>query len=424
MGARRSSLGGEPRHSRGVNYPSSPAETSGAASLLGDFPVGEFIARFWQKRHLFLKGALPGFEPPVGADELAGLSCDEEVESRLIEDAWEFDAEGATVANPWKLRQGPFDEDDFSKLGKKGWTLLVQDVDKFVPEVARLLSLIEFLPRWSIDDVMISCAAPGASVGPHTDRYDVFLLQARGTRRWQVSTQVENAELRSDTDLKVLAHFQAEETFEAQVGDVLYLPPGVAHYGVAGDDCVTYSFGFRAPTEATLLSAFADDLVSRAGETQLKEALSAPAAHPAALSPGLVESARVLLERGLEEMKADSRWLGRMLTAPKPNVARQPLEEPPSGDEILAALAQRESFERDPGSRFLFSAEQGRVFLFVDGEDYELSSFENAIELAVCLSEASAIESSSLELAAPQERAWGDLLASLVGAGALIPCDP
>ncbi|MFT5039794.1 MAG: 50S ribosomal protein L16 3-hydroxylase [Hyphomicrobiaceae bacterium] len=401
---------------------SSPQGKSTSRTILGAFPVDRFLSDHWQKQLLFLSGALNGFVPPVGADELAGLACEEEFESRLVLDAWETDSSGSAVSAPWKLRHGPFKEDEFSELAEAGWTLLVQDVDKFLPEVADLLSLVSFLPKWSVDDVMISFAAPGGSVGPHADQYDVFLLQAAGTRRWQVSDPGEATELRDDSELSVLRRFEAEETFVARPGDVLYLPPGVAHYGIAEDDCLTYSFGFRAPSEATLLSAFADDLVSRAGESLLRESLANAVPHPARLSAELLSTVRRTLASNLSQMTEDGRWLGRMLTSPKPHISPGVPGEVPVAADLLATLEKGGCLVRNPGSRFLFIEESAQVVLFVDGEEHDLTAFERASDLAAHLSEGAFIDDVCLRLIKEKERPeLGALLSELVAGGALGP---
>ncbi len=150
--------------------------------LLGGLTPREFLRDYWQQKPLLVRQAIPGFESPISADELAGLALEEEVESRLVLEHG---------ARPWELRRGPFAEDTFSQLPERDWTLLVQAVDQFVPEVAEVLKHFGFLPSWRIDDLMISFAAPGGSVGPHFDNYDVFLLQAQGQRRWKIGQMCE-----------------------------------------------------------------------------------------------------------------------------------------------------------------------------------------------------------------------------------------
>lgn len=216
---------------------------------LAQIGIDSFFRDYWQQRPLLLRQALPDLVAPLEADELAGLSCEEEISSRIITGTWE--------RNDFTVEHGPFAEDRYQSLGDKDWTLLVQDVDKIIPAAADLLDRFDFLPAWRVDDLMISFAAAGGSVGPHTDEYDVFLVQLEGRRRWQIAEQFDPA-LRSGLELKVLDQFHSEQEWVCEPGDILYLPPNVAHYGLALDACMTASVGLRAPSLADLL----DDLAN------------------------------------------------------------------------------------------------------------------------------------------------------------------
>jgi len=382
-------------HSELVKKPAKVQElNSQFKTILGDYPLDTFLKKSWQKRALFLPGALAGFHSPVDGPALLKLACHEEAEARLIDHA-RAPRPGESFA-PWRLTEGPFEEHILQELGEFDWTLLVQDVDKFLPSVARLLKLINFLPSWSIDDIMISFAKPGASVGPHTDRYDVFLLQAQGTRRWQLSSQVNEENLRSDTELKVLAEFESEESYLAQPGDVLYIPPGVAHFGVAEEDCLTLSFGFRSPPEATLLSALSDEVVAEAGEKQLNESRLQEASTPAELSPALLRKVQTMMEEGVKKIIENPHWLGRYLTEAKPNIILDLPNVALSPDDLELRLFSGEKLVRASGARFLYvSPTLGEApncaIVFVDGIDYSLKDFSKGKELAriVCEEEIS-----------------------------------
>src|SRR5690606_24439702 len=174
------------------------------------------------------------------AEDLAGLACEESALSRLIL------LDRATDA--WWVRNGPFDDADFAALPQRDWTLLVQDVDKWDQDVAALLQSFDFLPRWRIDDIMVSYAVPGGSVGAHVDQYDVFLLQVGGRRRWRIDNRTDPPlEFRADAELRLLQQFDPSHEWLLEPGDMLYLPPGVPHHGVAEDACLTFSVGMRAP---------------------------------------------------------------------------------------------------------------------------------------------------------------------------------
>jgi 50S ribosomal protein L16 3-hydroxylase len=220
---------------------------------LGELTVEEFIADYWQKKPVCIRNGIAFQEALIAVDELAGLALEPEVESRLIENKGDI--------NNWQVIHGPLSEADFNKERDFPWTLLVQGVDCFVPEVHDFLAKFRFLPSWRLDDLMISYATKGAGVGAHYDRYDVFLIQGEGQRQWQVGqTCNENSALMVHDQLSLLQNFELSEEFILNPGDMLYIPPLVAHKGVAlSDVCVTYSVGFRSPSHGDVLTTFADE---------------------------------------------------------------------------------------------------------------------------------------------------------------------
>ena len=217
---------------------------------LRDVDREEFVARYWQKKPCLLRNLLVDFESPVSPEELAGLACEEDVHCRLV-----IENDGG---RPWQLRYGPFTERDFAALPDSGYSLLVSECEKWLPELGGLLDLFRFIPDWRIDDLMLSYAPAGGSVGPHVDEYDVFLLQALGTRRWLYGERrLDNPRLVPDLELAILQDFEPEHEADLLPGDVLYLPPGIAHHGIAQDRCMTCSIGFRAPDAVATLESFA-----------------------------------------------------------------------------------------------------------------------------------------------------------------------
>jgi 50S ribosomal protein L16 3-hydroxylase len=240
--------------------PSVPIETQARPGQPLGMPAARFLRDYWQKRPLLVRAAFPGFAP-LTPEDLAGLACEEAALSRLVRHE--------RASDGWSVRHGPFAEADFPSLPRQDWTLLVQDVDKWDGDVAALLSAFEFLPRWRIDDVMVSFAAPGGSVGAHVDQYDVFLVQGLGRRRWQIDARPDpSVAFRDDVELKLLKHFAPSHDWVLSPGDMLYLPPGVPHHGVALDACLTYSVGMRAPSQAELLVDFAEYLAEALPESQ------------------------------------------------------------------------------------------------------------------------------------------------------------
>ena len=237
------------------------SEIRASAKLPLGMTPARFLREYWQKRPLLIRGFAGTGIDSIGPDDLAGLACEEAALSRIVRHDPRHDR--------WTLRNGPFAEKDFAKLGTRDWTLLVQDVDKWDMDVARLLERFAFLPSWRIDDVMISYATEGGGVGPHVDQYDVFLVQGMGRRRWRIDeTAQPNHAFREDSELRLLRHFSPTRDWLLEAGDALYLPPGVPHDGVAVGECMTWSVGMRAPAQAELLLDFAEFLAEPLGESR------------------------------------------------------------------------------------------------------------------------------------------------------------
>lgn len=332
------------------------------------FPDGltprAFLTEFWQRRPLLLPGAL-GDLPVLHADELAGLACDDGIESRIVLE------HGA--GEDWEVRHGPFEDGDFARLPDTGWTLLVQDVDKFFPDVAGVLRLFRFIPDWRIDDIMISYAVDGGSVGPHTDAYDVFLVQATGRRRWQIQTRgVDDRDLLPGLDLRILARFEPEAEWTLEPGDVLYLPPGVAHWGVAAGPCMTWSVGFRAPSAKELALAWLDDRLARGDDPRYRDPGLAVTAHPGEIPASAVSQARGLVDDLLADHDGEfARWFCAFVSEPKEHLA--PAPRPPIDEAALKeALLQGRRLVRRAGARLLFHRDRGQVYLAASGSLHAL----------------------------------------------------
>src|SRR5258705_9917598 len=229
-----------------------------------------FMRRHWQREPRPVRGAFPGLADPLGAREVLALAASPDASSRLVRHR------GAS----WSLEHGPISPSRFKQLPRRDWTVLVQDTNHFAPNADALLAHFDFIPHARIDDVMVSYAVPGGSVGPHVDSYDVFLLQGAGRRRWQISRQEDHAFV-AGLDLKILERFEPEEDWVLEAGDMLYLPPGIAHHGVAESECLTWSIGFRAPTDAEIVEGFLDHLRDRPGASgQYRDPGAAPPRPP------------------------------------------------------------------------------------------------------------------------------------------------
>jgi 50S ribosomal protein L16 3-hydroxylase len=279
--------------------------------MLGGMSPARFMRRHWQKKPLLIRQAFPGFQPLLSRSQLFAMASQEAVESRLI------------VHQPggWKLRHGPFGKGAFPPLRQPRWSLLVQGVDLHLDAAHDLLQRFRFVPDARLDDLMMSWASDGGGVGPHFDSYDVFLLQASGQRLWRIGRQ-KDLSLQSGVPLKILSHFEPEEEYLLNPGDMLYLPPRWAHDGIAvGDDCMTYSAGFRVPQRGGL----AGELLQRMADEFDDPTLYRDPAQPATGTPGqmpvaLLDFAADALQRMLEDRRSLACSLGEVMTEPKPRV--------------------------------------------------------------------------------------------------------
>ncbi|MDB5752933.1 MAG: hypothetical protein JWP65_3354, partial [Ramlibacter sp.] len=287
-------------------------DTTQPLALLGGLTPAQFMKRHWQKKPLLVRNAIPGFEPLLARKDLFALAARDEVESRLV----------AREGRAWRMRRGPFGRRALPPLQQPRWTLLVQGVDLHLQSVHELLHGFSFVPAARLDDLMISWASDGGGVGPHVDSYDVFLLQAQGQRRWRIGRQ-RDLTLQQGVPLKILRNFEAEEEHLLGPGDMLYLPPGYAHDGVALGECQTYSIGFRAPDRAELARELLQRLSDDAGD--LGPRLYRDPAQPATDTPGAIPAtlaafAGDAVAAALKDPSALARVLGEYLTEPKAGV--------------------------------------------------------------------------------------------------------
>jgi 50S ribosomal protein L16 3-hydroxylase len=332
-------------------------------------PVEEFLHDYWQKKPLLIRQAFPDFKAPLAPEDLAGLACEESALSRLVQYDRKHDA--------WRVRTGPFPENEFPALGQHDWTLLVQDMDKWDTDVRALLDRFRFLPAWRIDDVMISFAATGGSVGAHVDQYDVFLLQAQGRRRWQIDIDPRAPrDFRPDVELKLLQRFKPSHDWVLEPGDMLYLPPGVPHHGVALDPCMTFSIGMRAPSRAELLVDLAEELAAslpeeaRYADPDLAEPRDAFEIDDAAFAR--VDQA--LSSLASMDAKSRRRWFGRFITRYRSAGEIAPAPKTPGFESALKSLAAGGLLLRHPFSRSAWAKQGKDALLFVDGEAWQMDA--------------------------------------------------
>lgn len=330
-----------------------------------------FLDEYWQKKPLLIRQAFPDFESPITPEELAGFACLEDVESRLIEEH--------ASTGPWLCRHGPFSEDDFEALPASHWTLLVQDMDKHEPELIDITRCFDFIPDWRRDDLMISYAPIGGSVGPHTDGYDVFLLQAKGTRRWQVGAEpLLETRLIEGLDLKILSEFKADQSWDLEPGDMLYLPPHFAHHGVAQNDCMTFSIGFRAPTQTEVLDAYLQELAdSEMGDVHYSD----PDLNVNTSETKIDKRAMARFKQSLIDTINQSDTLlqsavGRLVTQTKPSLEWL-ADEYIQDNDPMSLSTQFESggiLQRNRYIRMAWTESENHLFLFIAGEKLTLSA--------------------------------------------------
>ncbi|MCZ8113732.1 cupin domain-containing protein [Silanimonas sp.] len=333
-------------------------------------PADVFLRDYWQKRPLLIRNAFPGFETPISPDDLGALSLEATALSRLI--VWD------RKKDKWAVETGPLPEDRFDRVPERDWTLLVQDVDKWDADVRELVEAFPFLPRWRIDDVMISFAVEGGSVGAHIDQYDVFLLQGMGHRHWQIDANPNQpVDFRNDAPIRLLKSFTPSHEWTLGPGDMLYLPPGLGHHGVALDPCLTFSLGMRAPAKAELIEDFALELASRAGE---RERYADP---DLAVPTDAFEIDAAALDRvkqtlggmagdGAEDEAVLRRWFGRFITRYRASGNLQPPKKASTRAEFDAAIAAGGVVQRHPFSRVAWLREgKSKAMWFVTGSDIE-----------------------------------------------------
>lgn len=384
------------------------------SSLVWPEGVGleDFLAGYWQRKPLAIPGGLPGFVSPLEANELAGLACEDGVESRLV----------SRRDGQWWLKNGPFAESDLVSLPISDWSLLVQDVEKHLPDLRQILEPFRFLPAWRLDDLMISCAAPGGSVGPHLDQYDVFLIQAQGRRRWQWNDQPGHHPVQEDSELALVKNFAPDRDWIMEPGDVLYLPPGVPHHGVAlegADLCMTYSVGFRAPSLSEMLQDLARARVENGQDPRYSDpGLTLREGRDSLIAPPALTRVRKMLEEAIAlDDSALADWFGALVTEPKAWMKPVPAEQTATPDQLIAAMEPGIGLRRHGMALWARWQDDKRCMLFADGKSW-------TVPLALADTVALLCSDAPLEIKAAdlkQSPALAELMTELFNAGVLEP---
>ncbi|MGC2164604.1 MAG: cupin domain-containing protein [Gallionella sp.] len=279
-------------------------------ALLGGLTVNKFLREYWQKKPLLIRQAVPQFKGLLNHQQLIELACADDVQSRLV----------TQRRGKFELQHSPLSADDFGTLAKSKWTVLVQGVNQLLPDGAALLRQFDFVPHARLDDLMVSYAPKGGGVGPHFDSYDVFLLQGPGHRRWQISTQRDRT-LIAGAPLRILKDFRVEQEWVLEAGDMLYLPPHCAHNGIAEDDCMTYSIGFRTPAFHELAEQF---LVYLQDRIEVEGMYADPGLksqqHPSEISSAMLRQVESAIKQVRWDKEDIANFTGCYLSEPKPHV--------------------------------------------------------------------------------------------------------
>jgi 50S ribosomal protein L16 3-hydroxylase len=342
---------------------------------LNNFNTEQFLQDHWQKTPLLIRQGLANTEHLISPNELAGLACEAEIESRLV----------SYQQQQWQLRHGPFSDSDFSQLPDSHWTLLVQAVDHVSPAIAELMDSFRFIPNWRLDDIMVSYASEGGSVGPHFDNYDVFLVQANGQREWQLGQQCdESSTLLDHPDLLLLDNFECEQRFLLNPGDILYIPPRYGHWGIAKDnDCITCSVGFRAPKVADIIGEYAEHLAQGVlSQQRFHDHRPQLQDNPGEISRQVIEQLRNLVVNTVDDRQALESWFGQYMTQAKyEHETDEPIETEKS---ISGKLRAGYPVCRDPASRFAYIPGQDHMQLFCNGRCWQLDCRYSALAESLC----------------------------------------
>lgn len=342
-------------------------------SFLGGLTAETFLKEYWQKKPLFIKNAFPDFEDPLSADEIAGLAFEAFIPSRFI-----FESGGE---RPWQLKMGPATEADFASLKDKKWMLVVNDVEKNLPELKAITAPFQFISNWRLDDLQVSLGEDEGNVGAHWDDYDVFLIQGMGKKKWQISyAPVSEDDFMKGVDIRLIENFKADEEWIVEPGDMLYLPPRIGHYGVNIGRSVTWSVGFRAPKHQEMFRDFIemkfDEIAEDARYSDPEKRVSE---NYGELSDDAIDRVMAVIQKGLQTDRDEiTKWFGAFMTEPKMYQTPELLEEKLSSEDIIEFLDDGGALEVHPGLTLIHRQIGQSYYLFAGGHSYALPVTEAA----------------------------------------------
>ncbi|MEE9326603.1 MAG: cupin domain-containing protein [Cocleimonas sp.] len=346
------------------------------STIFGDISTEEFLADYWQKKPLVVRGAFTDFEMPFTAEELAGLACDTDAPSRII-----IEQALPPENKPWQVKHSPFTDEDFTTLPDTHCTFLVNDLERYIPELGNLIEPFRFIPDWRIDDLMVSFAEDKGSVGPHNDDYDVFLIQGKGKRRWNIITREEYpSELMPDLPIALLKEFEADEEYVLDTGDMLYLPPNMPHYGIAEGPCFTFSVGFRAPRSVDLVQNWLETFShNKVFQQRFNDAGRKLQQSSGEICKDDLDALSGLVINAIEKQQKNIKlFLGKHLTENKGEVPQQALAE------VTQEHIQSNDFERESWLRMAYTEENGIINFFANGHHIELTRDKKSVIQELC----------------------------------------
>lgn len=379
-------------------------------TILGDISPEQFLKEYWQKRPLLIRGAfssalVAGEDALITAEELAGYSLEDDIESRLIQN---HNAD-------WQLEHGPLEESRFSELAEENWTLLVQSLDYFHPPLRELIKACNFIPRWRLDDVMVSYATDGGGVGPHLDKYDVFLIQGEGQRRWRVGHKNQATTANNPhPQIAQIEPFEADMDIIVNPGDMLYIPPNTPHWGESIGNSICYSVGFRAPSIGGVIQKLMQLPQTDFDRLWSDENRLTIQSHSGELTDDMSQWAQQQVN---QLWTADDYLMafGKEVTELK----YPEMLEVPTDDELSdwIALALHEGIKAESLARMTYIEREAELWLFINGECKPMDSSLASIVRQLNQS----FECSAEQLALLDKKVSNDFLAFAMDLGAIKP---
>ena len=344
--------------------------------ILGGLSYQQFLSEYWQQKPLLVRQAFNGSPVDISPEELAGIACDTDAPSRIVTEQGE---------EPWASLFGPFDNGTFESLPESHWTLLVNDLERYIPELRQIIKEFRFIPDWRLDDLMLSYAVEQGSVGPHIDDYDVFLIQTSGERQWRINSRDNyNKETLKDCSLSILKQFDSDNDWILKPGDMLYLPPNIPHYGISQDNhCMTLSVGFRAPSQRELIYNWVDSIGNSPEFSQRyndKERLFQP--NPSEITQDDIDALSNIIKKGLDSKKDTiSLWLGKHLTETKGDSA---INDDNTGEALQEDKSFSQNHKRKSWLRLAYIKDKDKIHFFADGNHYIVTNEEKEAVFYLC----------------------------------------